>query len=297
MKKDYSINRYIFILLLLFMKISIYGQTLEEMINRKIREVKADVGVAIIINSKDSLAINNEHNYPMLSTYKVHQAMKVVDYLREKSVPLTKEIEIPASQLKSNTYSPLQQKYPSGVTLPVSEILRYSLQLSDNNACDILFSLVGGPMVVNRYLESIGVHDCNVAYTEDEMRQDINRAYDNWTTPLEGAIVMEKLFCGIEIGDDQYSSFIKEILYNSKTGEKRIPCLLPKDILKIAHKTGTGPKKEDGSILGVNDIGFIELPNGKHYSIAIFIKDSYEDMQRNELLIAEISEIVFNSLK
>lgn len=104
MKKDYSINRYIFILLLLFMKISIYGQTLEEMINRKIREVKADVGVAIIINSKDTLAINNEHNYPMLSTYKVHQAMKVVDYLREKSVPLTKEIEIPASQLKSNTY-------------------------------------------------------------------------------------------------------------------------------------------------------------------------------------------------
>lgn len=297
MKKDYSINRYIFILLLLFMKISIYGETLEEMINRKIREVKADVGVAIIINSKDTLAINNEHNYPMLSTYKVHQAMKVVDFLREKSVPLTKEIEIPASQLKSNTYSPLQQKYPSGVTLPVSEILRYSLQLSDNNACDILFSQIGGPMVVNIYLGSIGVHDCNVAYTEDEMRQDINRAYDNWTTPLEGAIVMEKLFCGIEIGDDQYSSFIKEILYNSKTGEKRIPCLLPKDILKIAHKTGTGPKKEDGSILGVNDIGFIELPNGKHYSIAIFIKDSYEDMQRNELLIAEISEIVFNSLK
>ena len=45
-----------------------------------------------------------------------------------------------------NTWSPLREKYGQGnVSVSLAEILSYTVSLSDNNCCDILFRLVGGP--------------------------------------------------------------------------------------------------------------------------------------------------------
>lgn len=62
---------------------------------------------------------------------------------------------------------------------------------------------------------------------------------------------------------------------------------------KLYHKTGTGYVKDDGTIVAVNDIGFVILPNGKHYSIAVFCKDSKLSSEKTEELIAEISRLTY----
>lgn len=52
--------------------------------------------------------------------------------------------------LKSDTYSPLRDRYFGGdVSLSVSHLLEYTLQQSDNDACDILFDRFGGPEAVH----------------------------------------------------------------------------------------------------------------------------------------------------
>jgi beta-lactamase class A len=44
---------------------------------------------------------------------------------------------------------------------------------------------------------------------------------------------------------------------------------------------------------GDNDMGFVRLPDGSRYSIAVFVKDSKEDDKTNAALIAAISQKVY----
>ncbi len=49
--------------------------------------------------------------------------------------------------------------------------------------------------------------------------------------------------------------------------------------------------------MAVNDAGYIYLPDNTGYAIAVFIADSAYDMNETSKIIADISEIVFLSLK
>lgn len=62
----------------------------------------------------------------------------------------------------------------------------------------------------------------------------------------------------------------------------------------IGHKTGTGDRNVKGEIIGINDAGFVILPNGKHYVIAALIKNYPGPMQDAENLIAKISAAVYD---
>ncbi|MDE6380897.1 MAG: hypothetical protein K2L11_10520 [Muribaculaceae bacterium] len=64
----------------------------------------------------------------------------------------------------------------------------------------------------------------------------------------------------------------------------------------IGHKTGTGFTLPDGRLMGINDVGYVHLPNGRSYSIAVFIENSGYDMPQTEEIVAEISEIVYKHL-
>ncbi len=65
----------------------------------------------------------------------------------------------------------------------------------------------------------------------------------------------------------------------------------------IGHKTGTAFKLPGGRIMAVNDAGYVHLPNGHRYSIAVFIENPGYDMEQTETLIAEISQIISPNIK
>lgn len=48
--------------------------------------------------------------------------------------------------------------------------------------------------------------------------------------------------------------------------------------------------------MAVNDAGYVHLPDGRRYTIAVFIENSAYDMPSTEALIAQISRIVLNHL-
>lgn len=81
------------------------------------------------------------------------------------------------------------------------------------------------------------------------------------------------------------------------TGDNRLPAPLAATDAVIAHKTGTGGRNTQGRIVGINDAGYVFLPNGRGYAIAVFIADSAYDMARTEKIIADISKIVYQSLE
>ena len=65
------------------------------------------------------------------------------------------------------------------------------------------------------------------------------------------------------------------------------------DGVTLGHKTGTSDRDALGRAIGTNDVGFVLLPDGRRYVIAVFVKDSHESDEANEALIADISRIVY----
>ena len=121
--------------------------------------------------------------------------MAVGKYLHERGRTSESRIAIGKEDLKPDTYSPLRDKYPDGnVSLSVRELLEYTLQWSDNNACDILFAHTGGTAETDRYIRSLGLKEFAISSTEDEMHRDLDKCYDNWSSPLEMARLLEILF-------------------------------------------------------------------------------------------------------
>ena len=266
---------------------------LETQLKEAIKGKKAEIGIAVIIDGKDTITVNNDIHYPLMSVFKFHQALALADYMGKQRQSLETRLPIKKSDLKPDTYSPLRDKYPQGgIEMSIADLLKYTLQQSDNNACDILFDYQGGPNAVNKYIHSLGIRECAIAGTETAMHEDLNLCYENWTPPLAAAELVE-IFRKKPLFPNVYKDFIFQTMVECQTGQDRLVAPLLDKKVTVGHKTGTGDLNAKGQQIGCNDIGFVLLPGGRTYSIAVFVKDSEENNQANSKIIANISRIVY----
>ena len=266
---------------------------LETQLKEAIKGKKAEIGIAVIIDGKDTVTVNNDIHYPLMSVFKFHQALALADYMGKQKQSLETRLPIKKSDLKPDTYSPLRDKYPQGeIEMSIADLLKYTLQQSDNNACDILFDYQGGPDAVNKYIHSLGIRECAIAGTETAMHEDLNLCYENWTTPLAAAELVE-IFRKKPLFPNVYKDFIFQTMVECQTGQDRLGAPLLDKKVTVGHKTGTGDLNAKGQQIGCNDIGFVLLLGGRTYSIAVFVKDSEENNQANSKIIANISRIVY----
>ena len=266
---------------------------LETQLKEAIKGKKAEIGIAVIIDGKDTVTVNNDIHYPLMSVFKFHQALALADYMGKQKQSLETRLPIKKSDLKPDTYSPLRDKYQQGeIEMSIADLLKYTLQQSDNNACDILFDYQGGPDAVNKYIHSLGIRECAIAGTETAMHEDLNLCYENWTTPLAAAELVE-IFRKKPLFPNVYKDFIFQTMVECQTGQDRLVAPLLDKKVTVGHKTGTGDLNAKGQQIGCNDIGFVLLPGGRTYSIAVFVKNSEENNQANSKIIANISRIVY----
>ena len=256
----------------------------------------AEVGIAVIINSKDTIVINNQTEYPLMSVFKLHQSLAIAHTLEQQQISLDTLLSINRSELRKDTYSPLRDKYSKDYfSITIKELLRYTLLLSDNNACDILFHRILGTRETKAFIQTLTNAPFDIIATEEEMHRDTQLCYKNWSSPLAAVQLLEELLYNKAIGET-YQSFIINTMIQCKTGRNRIPAFnCPKGTI-IGHKTGTSDKNTHGEIIGVNDIGFVILPDGQHYTLAIFIKDSKETLSKSEQIISTASQLVYTHI-
>lgn len=286
-------------LLLSFISIIVKADPFSSLRNEIIHSIckyDAKVGVAVMVNKTDTLTVNNSDKYPMMSVFKFHQALAVCHHLQTKGISLDSVINISKEELRENTYSPLRDRFPEGnIRISLSELMEYTLQLSDNNACDILFNRILSTKETDRYIRSLGIDDFSIEMDENDMHENLDNCYSNWTTPM-AAVRLINLFLEGGAVSGEYYDFIKRTMTECTTGIGRLPYPLKNTAAVIGHKTGTGDKNSDGRYIGINDIGFIDLPNGDRYLIAVFVKDSAENYETTEKIIAEISSIVYKNI-
>lgn len=289
-------KRYFFFFLLNFLGgLGLCAQDLKQSILHYLTDKQAEVGVAVIFNGTDTLTVNNDNRYPLMSVVKFHQALAVADTLTALSETVDHKVLVTPEDLKPNTYSPMRDRYPQGnVTLPLRTLLEYTLQQSDNNACDLLFRLYGGPQATDRYIRSLGLTDFAVQVTEDDMHRDTQTCYDNWSTPFEAVRLLE-IFLKKPLFTQPIQEFLKTTLMECKTGTDRLPAPLAGTGARIGHKTGTRDQDASGRWTAINDMGFVLLPDGRYYTIAVFVKHSRESAENTARIIADISRLVYSS--
>lgn len=270
------------------------GHPLKEQLDSLLQGKRARVGVAVIFEDRDTFTYNNQYHYPLMSVFKFHQALAVLDYLDKKQLPLDTEIWIRKADLLPDTYSPLREERPDGeFPISIGELLGYSVSQSDNNACDILFRFIGGTAVVDQYIRTLGIEDFKIEATEEKMHEVIDYQYLNWTTPLAAVRLMEKFRTEALFQTPVYKEFLEKLMVETVTGRDKLKAGLPQGVV-LGHKTGSSDRDGSGLKFGDNDLGFVCLPDGRQYSIAVFVMDSHEDDKTNAALIAEISRKVYD---
>ena len=289
-------------LTILFLLISIFSFAQKAELKKEISKItegkKATVAVSVLgIDFPFQYNNNNaEKKLPMQSVFKYHIALAVLDLVDQGKLSLDQKVFIKKSELLPNTWSPIREKNPEGnFEMPISELIEYTVAMSDNVGCDVLLRLIGGPKVVHDFLISKGVKETQIVYNEEIMQSAWKNQYENYTTMKSATRLLKDFYKG-KILSKKSTEFLLAVMYRTSTGLNKIVEQLPK-YAKVAHKTGSSGKNDAGLTGAENDIAIITLPNGKTYAIAIFVSDSMETWEVNCKMISDISKVVFEILE
>ena len=276
-------------------------QELQEQIEQIAAAARGRVGVAaVVLETGESVSLNRQDHFPMQSVYKLPIGLTVLQQVDAGKIELEQKVRVTKNDfIRWAQHSPVRDKYPNGVELTVSELLRFAISESDGTASDVLMRLAGGPEAVRAYLNELKITGMVVANTEKEIGQDWQTQYRNWATPEAGVTLLRALYERHGLSETSQALVLK-LMAESTPGAKRLKGFLPAGTI-VAHKTGTS-----GTVNGVtaatNDIGLVTLSSGasngaaggRHLAIAVFVSDSPADEATREGVIAKVARAVWD---
>ncbi len=280
---------------------SCYNKPLERFdysnqVTTRVAEHNATVGLSVWDHEgKPSISINSDQKFPMQSVFKFHIGLVMMMEIDGGKFYLDQLIYIDSTELLPDFYSPLREKYPTGGTVQLREIIEYTVALSDNVGCDVLLKLLSGPEYVENIIRSLSIADIAIKHNEESMQGYWTHQYDNWTTPATMNQLLFKFYHNIDnILSEESHQYLLNVLFSTSTGANQTRKYLPLDT-KVAYKTGrSGKHPETGMNTVINNVGIIILPDDKTVYISIFINDSLEDISHSQELMADLGKMTFD---
>ena len=169
-------------------------------LQRQIQGIAADahgkVSVACSLpDSSLNCDLNPQARPPMQSVFKFPLAVSALHLVEQGKLSLDQSVRfLPADRILPHTHSPLQDKYPdANVEVPLRELLGLAVSQSDNVAADIVLRTIGGPAIVNRYMDSIGVTGFHLEDGEDGLALNAAAQYRNWFEPAGAAQLLRRI--------------------------------------------------------------------------------------------------------
>jgi beta-lactamase class A len=252
--------------------------------------------------TRPSAALNCDLNPharpPMQSVFKLPLVLTVLHEVELGTLSSNQPVRfLPSDRILPHAYSPLQDRYPDGgVDVPLQELLRLTVSLSDNVAADILLRLLGGskadgPKVVNSYMAALGVRGFHLRDNEAVLHHDVSAQYRNWFEPAGAVQLLRRIGDNSPLTPEHTDLLLGWMTPAVRT--KRLEGDLP-DGVRVAHKSGSSDV-DNGVAHATNDIGLIPLPDGRRIAIAVFVTDSTADEATRERVIARIARAVYDA--
>jgi beta-lactamase class A len=258
------------------------------------REARALVGVSCSLPGLVlDCNLNANERLPMQSVYKFPIGIAILHAVEQGQLTLSEPVPfLPSDAVLPGQHSPLRDMHPhGGVTVPLQELLRLAVSESDGTASDILLRILGGPVVVDRYIRSLGVQGIAVVDTEKTLGNDGKAQYRNTSTPA-AMVRLLRLIAEDRLLTSDHTALLLRLMTESDTSNARIKGLLPPNT-EVAHKTGTSGE-DRGLTHATNDVGLITMRNGEKLAIAVMIKDSPASEGVRERVIARITKAVWS---
>lgn len=278
------------------------GQAVLENLRVSLEKIAAkypgEIGIALLTGDGDTIVVNNETKYPLMSVFKLHQALALCDLFEQRATSLDTVVEIPASCLNPDTWSPMLKDHSEKtIELPVRELLRYTLIQSDNNASNYMFETLRSVAETDSFVATLIPRESfRLVVTEADMWSDHDRCYENCSSPLGAALLINRLYTDSTLCPVN-RDFICTTLRECRTGTDRIVApLADKKEVVVGHKTGSGFRNDDGVLSAHNDVAYVTLPDGRHYALAVLVKDFHGSEADAAKVIAGISATVYTAL-
>jgi beta-lactamase class A len=228
---------------------------------------------------------------PMQSVFKLPLAIAILRLVEQGKFSLDREVRFTPEDRIPHAYSPLQDKYPeAGVDIPLRELLRLTVSLSDNVAADILLGLAGGPKPVDTYIAELGVAGFHLLDGERALHRETALQYRNWFEPAGAVQLLRRIADASPLTPDHTKLLLG---WMHSTRANRLAADLPKETF-VAHKSGSSDV-DAGLAHATNDIGLITLPDQRQLAIAVFVTDSTADEATREKIIARIARAAYDS--
>jgi beta-lactamase class A len=288
--------RKLLLLSTLFLITLLKSQTINDLrkeLNQIISTKNATVGISIKgIEDKDTLSINGNMAMPMMSVFKFHIALTVLNEVDKENSNSIRSSSSKKEDLHPDTWSPIREDFPNGnIDLTLDQILRYTVSHSDNNGCDFLLKILGGTDTVQRFINKQGIKDFTIKVNEQQMSVWEN-LYLNTTTPLATTLLLEKFYNG-KVLKKETTKYLYQIMVETSRGITWMKAGLPKGT-ELAHRTGISDRNDKDLRAAMNDVGIVKLPNGKHFILSVYLKNITEEREATEKIIADIAKATWN---
>jgi beta-lactamase class A len=268
--------------------------SLQQQVRTIASDAQGTVSTACRLANSDLNCDMNPHGHPpMQSVFKLPLGIAVLHQVEQGKLTLDQPIRFePSDRILPQAYSPLWDKYPeAGVDIPLRELLRLTVSLSDNVAADILLRIAGGPAVVKKYISSLGIRGFHLRDNENALHHATSVQYRNWFEPA-GAVQLLRMIDERSPLNAEHTALLREIM-TAPPEKTRIGAKLPPGTI-VAHKSGTSDV-DNGLAHATNDIGLITLPDGRKLAVAVFVTDSRADEATRLRVIAEIGKAAYDA--
>ena len=286
------------------------------------KDFEGTIGItAKNLGTGEEAIINGDILFPLASVFKIPVIVTLYRQVDNRNISLDDKIEM--TDYARVPGSGVLKELSPGHEMTIRDYRTLMMLISDNTATDMVVDLLGKENINNTMIE-LGLKDTRITtcreilfsflgladvdttkwtidlwnetikkrreegYTPPE---ELRRKMDNVTTPNDMMKLLEKIYKG-EAASRSSCDEILELMKKCQTGKNRISKNIPRDEIKIAHKTGT--------IKGVvNDVGIVFPKEKEPYIICVFTKDIEGEPEiyvpTGEKAIATASKIVYDS--
>lgn len=238
-----------------------------------------------------SISINGNDRYPMQSVFKFPIGVALLDCVSRGEFSLSDSVTLTKADLLPDLWSPIRERWPEGVRLPLVSVMTYMVAHSDNSATDFLIHKIGGVARIQDIVNRLGAKKINIRNTEAEIQGSWSVQFDNWTTP-NAMVDFLRLMNDGKLLDKANTTVLWEIMASASSGS--VNRLVPKTVT-FARKTGYSGVNSQGIIAAQNDVGIIEFEDGRRVAYAIFLTDSTLGTDAGYDILAQIGKAIWKA--
>ncbi len=237
-------------------------------------------------SEKGAVSWRGRERFVYCSTFKMYLAAATLLRVQAGEESLDRQVSITRADMIN--HAPVTEPAIGG-TLTIEQLMKGTVEVSDNPAANILIRELGGLDALRAFYRGIGDTSTRV----DRLEPEMNRLDGDKDTiqPAQSRINLYRLF---EASETPLSPSSKEKLldwmFASPTGVGRIKAGVPVG-WRVAHKTGTGGYGP------TNDIGLLYPPTGTPITLAVYYHGVRASSDaENEAVIADATRLTLSAL-